>query len=446
MTQLVRGKKQKIQVKKVRPVQAGPAKAKAKPAKLNKPATVHSAARPVTESGSNRLDIEKLAKSLVKQAGPDKVLAQSRLTRALTGSSDKTADELLLKKLLAKENISLVSSNRAAIVSLTTTKKRTKTPDLDSDPVDEETAINDEGSSESSDWSRRRNVSVTIGDRSDEDITRSYLRDIGRYPLLTAEEEKALAHRVREGDLAAKQEMVRRNLRLVVSNAKHYLGQGLEFLDLIQSGNSGLMKAVDKFDVDKGFKFSTYATWWIRQAITRDIANNGRTIRIPVHAHENIKKMTRTHRQLTQKLNREPTNEELARALEVDVAKVEHLQKIKRDPHSLDQAMRDGEDDSNLGSTTEDKEVVSPQDMTSVQLTRQQIRTTLNQCLNDREQKIIVLRFGLDDGRNWTLEEVGQELQITRERVRQIEHKAISRLKRQKNMINLREHIDTIAS
>ena len=273
------------------------------------------------------------------------------------------------------------------------------------------------------------------------DIVRLYLKDIGARPLLTSEEEKELAYRVKDGDADAKKEMATANLRLVVSIAKKHVGRGLELLDLIQSGNSGLLKAVEKFDPSKGFKFSTYATWWIRQAITRDVANHSRTIRIPVHMHETINKFMRTQRRLAQELNREPTSEEIAKELETDVGKVEHIIRINQTPDSLDQSLREGEDDTTLSDKAEDRDSVTPEDSTANQLLRDQIKGVLENLLSDREQKILKMRFGVEDDRVRTLEEVGQEIGVTRERIRQIEAKAINKLKRHKDVARLRDYL-----
>ena len=273
------------------------------------------------------------------------------------------------------------------------------------------------------------------------DHVRLYLKDIGARSLLTAQEEQTLAYRVIAGDGAAKKEMANANLRLVVSIAKKHVGRGLELLDLIQSGNQGLLKAVDKFDPSKGFKFSTYATWWIRQAITRDVANHSRTIRIPVHMHETINKLMRTKRRLAQEYNREPTYEEIAVEMEIEPERVENIIRINQNPDSLDQSLREGEDDTTLSDKAEDKESVTPEDSTANQLLRDQLKEVLSKCLLDREQKIIKMRFGLDDGKIRTLEDVGQEFQVTRERIRQIEAKALNKLKRHKDVARLRDYL-----
>lgn len=285
------------------------------------------------------------------------------------------------------------------------------------------------------------NNSQYLDDISDDSV-RLYLREIGKIPLLTTEEELELAQKVVAGDKRAKDKMAEANMRLVVSIAKRYSGRGLDFLDLIQEGNTGLLRAVEKFDPDKGFKFSTYATWWIRQAITRAIADQARTIRIPVHMVETINKLLRTQRRMTQELNREPTIEELAKELEMEPEKVEYVIKIKQDITSLDAGVgRDGEDeDSVLGDFIEDEDGKTPQDSATEQLLKEQVQAVLS-TLSDREQKIIKMRFGLENGKSHTLEEVGQEFAVTRERIRQIEAKALAKLRKHKDAKKLHEYL-----
>lgn len=273
-----------------------------------------------------------------------------------------------------------------------------------------------------------------------DDSVRLYLREIGKIPLLSAEEELDLAHRVVAGDKDAKDKMAEANMRLVVSIAKRYVGRGLDLLDLIQEGNTGLLRAVEKFDPDKGFKFSTYATWWIRQAITRAIADQARTIRIPVHMVETINKLLRTQRRLTQELNREPSNEEIAAAMEIEVDKVEHIMKIKQDISSLDASIRDDEEESVLADFIEDEDTISPEESATNQLLKEQVKGMLG-ALTEREQKILKLRFGLEDGKQHTLEEVGQEFSVTRERIRQIEAKALAKLRKHKDAKKLHDYI-----
>ena len=262
---------------------------------------------------------------------------------------------------------------------------------------------------------------------STEDPVRMYLKEIGNVPLLSSEEEVELAKRVEAGDEEAKRKLTEANLRLVVSIAKKYVGRGMPFLDLIQEGNMGLMKAVDKFDYTKGYKFSTYATWWIRQAITRGIADTGRTIRVPVHMVETINKTLRMTRTLLQELGREPTPEEVADRLGVPVSRVREVLKISRDPVSLDTPIGE-EDDSHLGDFIEDDTVLSPADSAAFSMLREELATAL-ESLTERERQVVRLRFGLEDGRARTLEEVGKEFNVTRERIRQIEAKALRKLR-----------------
>ncbi|MDO5346414.1 MAG: RNA polymerase sigma factor RpoD [Lachnospiraceae bacterium] len=262
---------------------------------------------------------------------------------------------------------------------------------------------------------------------STEDPVRMYLKEIGNVPLLTSEEEVELAKRVEQGDEEAKKKLTEANLRLVVSIAKKYVGRGMPFLDLIQEGNMGLMKAVDKFDYTKGYKFSTYATWWIRQAITRGIADTGRTIRVPVHMVETINKTLRMTRTLLQELGREPTPEEVAERLNVPVSRVREVLKISRDPVSLDTPIGE-EDDSHLGDFIEDDTALSPADSAAFSMLREELSTAL-ESLTERERQVVRLRFGLEDGRARTLEEVGKEFNVTRERIRQIEAKALRKLR-----------------
>ena len=259
------------------------------------------------------------------------------------------------------------------------------------------------------------------------DPVRMYLKEIGRINLLTSDEEFEYARRAIDGDEEAKKMLAESNLRLVVSIAKRYVGRGMLFLDLIQEGNIGLMKAVDKFDPTKGYKFSTYATWWIRQAITRAIADQARTIRVPVHMVETINKLSRVQRQLTQELNREPTDEEIAKKLDIPVEKVREVYKISQDPVSLETPIGE-EDDSNLGDFVADSNVVTPEGNVESVMLREHIDALLGD-LKERERQVIVLRFGLEDGHPRTLEEVGKEFNVTRERIRQIEAKALRKLR-----------------
>ncbi|HUA13180.1 MAG TPA: RNA polymerase sigma factor RpoD [Candidatus Sulfotelmatobacter sp.] len=298
----------------------------------------------------------------------------------------------------------------------------------------------DEWEEEDDEEETNEKASAYIDDDVADDSVRLYLREIGKIPLLSSEEELALAQRVVAGDKEAKDQMAEANMRLVVSIAKRYVGRGLDLLDLIQEGNTGLLRAVEKFDPDKGFKFSTYATWWIRQAITRAIADQARTIRIPVHMVETINKLLRTQRRLTQELNREPTNDEIAKEMDIDVDKVEHIMKIKQDISSLDASIRDDEEDSVLADFIEDEDTISPEESATGQLLKEQVKDMLG-ALTEREQKILKLRFGLEDGKSHTLEEVGQEFSVTRERIRQIEAKALAKLRKHRDAKKLHDYI-----
>jgi len=273
-----------------------------------------------------------------------------------------------------------------------------------------------------------------------DDPVRMYLKEIGRVPLLTADEEVALAKRMQEGDEIAQKRLAEANLRLVVSIAKRYVGRGMLFLDLIQEGNLGLIKAVEKFDYTKGYKFSTYATWWIRQAITRAIADQARTIRIPVHMVETINKLIRVSRQLLQQLGREPSPEEIAKEMEISVERVREIMKIAQEPVSLETPIGE-EEDSHLGDFIEDQDAPAPADAASFMLLKEQLEEVLD-TLTPREEKVLRLRFGLDDGRARTLEEVGQNFGVTRERIRQIEAKALRKLRHPSRSRKLKDFLD----
>ena len=293
---------------------------------------------------------------------------------------------------------------------------------------------------ENTDIDTDADIESLLTSEATDDPVKIYLKDIGKVPLLTMQEEKELAIRMKEGDEEAKSKLSEANLRLVVSIAKRYVGRGLLFLDLIQEGNFGLMKAVEKFDYTKQFRFSTYATWWIRQSITRAIADQARVIRIPVHMVETINKQTRISRQLMQKFGREPTTEEIAKEMGVSEEKVRDIQKISQDTVSLDTPVGE-EEDSNLGTFIQDESAASPSESATVIMLKEQLLEVLN-TLTPREQKVIMLRYGIDDGHPRTLEEVGREFNVTRERIRQIEAKALKKLRHPSRSKRLRDFLE----
>ncbi len=299
--------------------------------------------------------------------------------------------------------------------------------------------VSDEDGTASSEPEEDLDISVPEGVSIDDPV-RMYLKEIGKVPLLTPEEEIEIAKRMEQGDEAARQKLAEANLRLVVSIAKRYVGRGMLFLDLIQEGNLGLIKAVEKFDYRKGYKFSTYATWWIRQAITRAIADQARTIRIPVHMVETINKLIRVSRQLLQEYGREPTPEEIAREMDVPVDKVREIIKIAQEPVSLETPIGE-EEDSHLGDFIPDDDAPAPADAASFMLMKEQLMGVLD-TLTQREEKVLRLRFGLDDGRQRTLEEVGREFNVTRERIRQIEAKALRKLRHPSRSKKLKDFLD----
>lgn len=358
---------------------------------------------------------EQIKQDLFDKAKKDGRIGQKDIFAAIPDTPENTEILDSLYTELADNNIKIVT---------TTSKAGTNDEWADEEEEEEEVKISEQ---------------VYLDDIADDSV-RLYLREIGKIPLLSTEEELALAQQVVAGDKGAKDKMAEANMRLVVSIAKRYVGRGLDLLDLIQEGNTGLLRAVEKFDPDKGFKFSTYATWWIRQAITRAIADQARTIRIPVHMVETINKLLRTQRRLTQEMNREPTHEEIAKEMEIDVDKVEHIMKIKQDISSLDASVRDDEEDSVLADFIEDEDTVSPEESATNQLLKEHVKDMLG-SLTEREQKILKLRFGLEDGKSHTLEEVGQEFSVTRERIRQIEAKALAKLRKHKDSKKLHDYI-----
>lgn len=360
--------------------------------------------------------VENIVTQLVVKAGEKKMLEQQEVLDSVEEAGVYESLEAIYTRL-AKEKIAVTTKEEPADDDIWATSEE-----------DEEELI-----------AAQQDTSY-LDDISDDSV-RLYLREIGKIPLLTAEEELALANRVVEGEKKAKDQMAEANMRLVVSIAKRYSGRGLDFLDLIQEGNTGLLRAVEKFDPSKGFKFSTYATWWIRQAITRAIADQARVIRIPVHMVETINKLLRTQRRMTQELNREPTIEELAKEMEMEPDKIEYVMKIKQDVNSLDAAVRDDEEDSVLGDFIEDEDTKSPDEAATEQLLKEQVQGILESALSERELKIIKMRFGLEDGKNHTLEEVGHEFAVTRERIRQIEAKALAKLRKHKDAKKLYEYL-----
>ena len=321
---------------------------------------------------------------------------------------------------------SYLENNGVDILRITDDGDDDDIPEIDLDDVEEEDL-------ENIDLSVPEGISI-------EDPVRMYLKEIGKVPLLSANEEIDLAQRMEEGDEEAKKRLAEANLRLVVSIAKRYVGRGMLFLDLIQEGNLGLIKAVEKFDYRKGYKFSTYATWWIRQAITRAIADQARTIRIPVHMVETINKLIRVQRQLLQELGREPTPEEVSEVMNLPVDRVREIQKISQEPVSLETPIGE-EEDSHLGDFIQDDNVPVPAEAAAFTLLKEQLVDVLG-TLTEREQKVLRLRFGLDDGRARTLEEVGKEFNVTRERIRQIEAKALRKLRHPSRSRKLRDYLD----
>ena len=365
--------------------------------------------------------IEEIVAQLLEKGRKNGVLTQSEISDALHEQTELTAEQLDdIYVTFNKLNIEVVS-------------------DVDDDDKDDALEPEDD---EDSDVSSEKNISIDLSVDASvniDDPVRMYLKEIGRVPLLSADEEIVLAKQIEAGaeedatykeiqlSKRAKKKLVDANLRLVVSIAKRYVGRGMLFLGLIQEGNLGLIKAVDKFDYTKGYKFSTYATWWIRQAITRAIADQARTIRIPVHMVETINKLIRISRQLLQDKGREPTPEEIAEGMGITAERVREIQKIAQEPVSLETPIGE-EEDSHLGDFIEDQDAVAPDDAASYILLQEQIEDVFT-CLTDREQQVLILRFGLKDGKPRTLEEVGQHFNVTRERIRQIEGKALTKLR-----------------
>lgn len=362
----------------------------------------------MSENLKNKDSIESITEQLLKDGKKDGNLSYDEIGDAFEKFQIDSDDIDELYKTFEKEGINLVD------------KKDLKDDEEEVDVTKEDLSVP---------------KGVTV-----DDPVRMYLKEIGKISLLTAEEEVEIAKRMEAGDESAKKELAEANLRLVVSIAKRYVGRGMSFLDLIQEGNLGLMKAVDKFDYTKGFKFSTYATWWIRQAITRAIADQARTIRIPVHMVETINKLVRVQRQLVQDLGRDPLPEEIAAEMNLDVERVREIQKIAQEPVSLETPIGE-EEDSHLGDFIPDDEILSPQDAATFTLLKEQLNSVL-ETLTEREKKVLTLRFGLDDGRARTLEEVGKEFDVTRERIRQIEAKALRKLRHPSRSKKLKDYLE----
>ena len=371
-----------------------------------------------------RIDEEKfldIIESLVKKAAKNKnVIDYQDITEAVSEVLDNMDDVDKIYDYLESKKIEIRMEE-------------------DDDKLDDDDDLDDDVDSEDEIDLSKIDLSVPEGIGVDDPV-RMYLKEIGQIPLLTAEQEVEYAKRMEEGNEVAKRRLAEANLRLVVSIAKRYVGRGMQFLDLIQEGNLGLIKAVEKFDYRKGYKFSTYATWWIRQAITRAIADQARTIRIPVHMVETINKLTRVSRQLLQELGREPSPEEIAEEMDIPVEKVREIQKISQEPVSLETPIGE-EEDSHLGDFIQDENVPVPAEAAAATLLREQLDDELA-TLTEREQKVLRLRFGLDDGKARTLEEVGKEFQVTRERIRQIEAKAIRKLRQPSRSKKLQDYLD----
>lgn len=378
----------------------------------NKPGVVTEVAQEPTE-----LNLDQVKEQLVEIGKKRGVLTYKEIMERLSGF-DQDSDQMdEFYEFLSEQGVELINESGE--------EDDDDIVPRDEEMEDEEFDLND--------------LSVPPGVKINDPV-RMYLKEIGRVPLLSADEEIQLAHRIENGDEEAKRRLAEANLRLVVSIAKRYVGRGMLFLDLIQEGNMGLIKAVEKFDYKKGFKFSTYATWWIRQAITRAIADQARTIRIPVHMVETINKLIRVSRQLLQELGREPSPEEIAEKMDLTPEKVREILKIAQEPVSLETPIGE-EDDSHLGDFIEDQEALAPSDAAAYELLKEQLEDVLD-TLTDREENVLRLRFGLDDGRTRTLEEVGKVFGVTRERIRQIEAKALRKLRHPSRSKRLKDFLE----
>ncbi|SFE29238.1 RNA polymerase sigma factor RpoD [Alteribacillus iranensis] len=370
------------------------------------------AEKPIRPLAEGEASIDQVKEQLIETGKKRGVLSYAEITEKLApyDQDSEQMDEFF--EYLGEQGIDLLNEGE-------------EVPSMDQVEKEEELDLND--------------LSVPPGIKINDPV-RMYLKEIGRVPLLSAEEEVDYAKRIEEGDEEAKRRLAEANLRLVVSIAKRYVGRGMLFLDLIQEGNMGLIKAVEKFDYNKGYKFSTYATWWIRQAITRAIADQARTIRIPVHMVETINKLIRVQRQLLQDLGREPTPEEVSKEMDLTPDKVREILKIAQEPVSLETPIGE-EDDSHLGDFIEDQEALAPSDAAAYELLKEQLEDVLD-TLTDREENVLRLRFGLDDGRTRTLEEVGKVFGVTRERIRQIEAKALRKLRHPSRSKRLKDFLD----
>jgi len=382
--------------------------------------TVKTAKKPTKDVGDDEEDaietLDSIKKRLLKQAKDNgNELEQSEIADATEQLDLSDEDIAGLMEYFKKNKINVLADEDDSLDEIDFSEDD-EDPMLDDEDVPDEQELSDI-------------TKLAVGDVKVNDSVKIYLKEIGKVPLLTADKEPELAKRIAAGDEDAKQELITANLRLVISIAKRYAGRGMPFLDLIQEGNMGLIKAVEKFDYTKGFKFSTYATWWIRQAITRAIADQARTIRIPVHMVETINKITRASRQLVQELGRDPTAEEISDRLEgaLSADRIREIQRINQEPVSLETPIGE-EDDSHLGDFLEDKEVESPNEYTTKSLLKDELYSVMSE-LTPREEKVLRLRYGLDDNHPRTLEEVGREFHVTRERIRQIEAKAIKKLR-----------------